>query len=57
MRKCELEFKLFKNEVEWYTKIEAKRGKEKAVDSFNTLCKKFEKFKTWLTESLGTQHI
>lgn len=53
-RKCELEYKLFKNEIECYTKIEARNNKDRAADAFNVLQKKYEKFKNCLIEAIDT---
>ena len=43
-RKSELEFKLLKNEIECYSKIESK-SKYKATEAFSILQKKYDKFR------------
>ncbi|CAI2372864.1 unnamed protein product [Moneuplotes crassus] len=53
-RKCDLESKLFKNELSCYSKIEAKNRKELTIEAFNTLQNKYEKFKSCFVEAIDT---
>ncbi|CAI2377693.1 unnamed protein product [Moneuplotes crassus] len=51
-RKCELESKLFKNEVKCYEKIESKSSKQRTVEAFNVLQNKYDKFKNCFVEAI-----
>ena len=52
-RKWELEQKLLEKELDWYEKIEDKRGKDNTDEAFENLSKKYDKFKKCLVESIG----
>jgi arginyl-tRNA synthetase len=51
--KCELELKLFKNELECFDNVSQIRNKNKANEAFNGLCKKYDKYLKCLVDSIG----
>lgn len=53
VRKCELDLKLFNNELEGYSKIEGKKNKEATKIAFSKLEQKFIGFKRGVLEVLG----
>jgi hypothetical protein len=54
---CELEQKILMNEVECFSKIESKLGKDGSIEAYENLCKKFEKFKMCIHENFGKIQI